>query len=277
MKRFIATPTLTLPNQGGGKKVTLIGKLPRQDAAKSFMNATRQSALVLAGFSLALLFLGCSQEPANSPSPAPPPPPAQSPPQVEPPPQVKPGPVSEQVLKVVRDPSGRHYARVVQREDKQVVIRDGKPGPEYDQVGEVAFSAGGESLAYEAQRGNQHLMVLDDREWPLKAEVVQESFQVSPDNKRLALVTWHQDKWQVMVDGRPDPPFDFIFIETLKFSPNSSHIGYLALKGSKLAAVVDGKPKGQWDILNLGAKPLEDLLSRADDADAAKKGEEKKE
>jgi hypothetical protein len=166
---------------------------------------------------------------------------------------------------------------VVQRDDKQVVVRDGKPGPEYDHIGEVAFSADGESLAYEAQKGKQHLMVLDDKEWPLKAEVVQESFKVSPDNKRLALVTWHQDKWQVMVDGRPDPPFDFIFAETLKFSPNSTHTGYLALTGDKLAAVVDGKVRGQWSILPLGDKALQEALNQADATDVAKKGEENKE
>jgi hypothetical protein len=177
----------------------------------------------------------------------------------------------------VKDQSGRHTARVVQREDKQVVIRDGQPGPEYDQVSEVTFSADGESLAYEAKKGKQHLMVLDDREWPLKAEVVQDSFRVSPDNKRLALVAWHQDKWQVMVDGHPDPPFDFIFIETLKFSPNSTHTGYLALRGERLAAVMDGKVRGQWDILPLGDKALKEALCQADTVDVARKGEEKKE
>jgi hypothetical protein len=241
------------------------------------MNATRQAAHVRAGLLLALFLLGCGQEPPGSPASAPPPPPAPSPPQVEPPIQAKPAPVPEHVLKVVRDVSGKHYARVVQRDDQQVVVRDGKPGPEYDHIGEVAFSADGKSLAYEAQKGKQHLMVLDDKEWPLKAEVVQESFKVSPDNKRLALITWHQDKWQVMVDGRPDPPFDFIFAATLKFSPNSAHTGYLALAGDKLAAVVDGKVRGQWPILPLGEKALQEALIQADATDVAQKGERTKE
>ncbi len=237
--------------------------------------SARKYSLAFLGLSLALLLGGCTQEPPGSPSSSPPPPPVQSPPRVEPPSQSKPAPEPEQVLKVVHDRSGRHTAQLVQRDDKQVVVRDGQPGPEYDQVSEVTFSTDGESLAYEAKRGRQHLMVLDEREWPLKAEVVQDSFKVSPDNKRLALVARHQDKWQVMVDGRPNPPFDFIFIETLKFSSNSAHTGYLALTGAKLAAVVDGRVRGQWEVTAAGSKALEDLLRQAEDAGVPPKVEVK--
>ncbi len=235
------------------------------------MNHTRRQpsvpafALAFWGLSLALLLAGCSKEPAPPSASAPPPPPVQSPPNLEPPSAARPAPVQEQVLMVVRDDSGRHTARVVQRQDKQVVVRDGREGPEYDRVSGVTFSADGASLAYEAQRGGAHFMVLDDREWPLTAQMVQDSFRVSPDNKRLALVARHQDQWQVMVDARPDPPFEFIFAETLKFSPNSAHTGYLALKGQKLAAVVDGQVKDQRDILAPGSKALEELLRQADD------------
>ena len=81
---------------------------------------------------------------------------------------------------VVRDDNGRHTARVLQRQDKQVVVRDGREGPEYDRVSGVTFSADGASLAYEAQRGREHLLVLDDREWPLTAQVVRDSLRVAP-------------------------------------------------------------------------------------------------
>ena len=249
------------------------------------MNPTRHIALApryslaFLGLTLSLLLLGCSQEQAGSPGSAPPPPPAPSPPLVEAPSReaAQPEPVADHVIKVVKDRSGRHTAQVVLRDQKQVVVRDGRPGPEYDRVGEVTFSADGKSLAYEAQQGKEHLMVLDDREWPLKAEVVQDSFRVSPDNQRLALVARHQNKWQVMVDGRPDPPFDFIFIDTLKFSPSGAHTGYLALKGAKLAAVVDGRVRGQWDVLPAGDKALQEALCQADTVEVPRKGEEKKE
>lgn len=247
------------------------------------MKMTRHPALPLKcslafwGVTVALLLGGCGQEPGGTPTSAAPPLPAQSPPLVEPTEQAQPDSVADQVLKVVKDRSGRHTVRVVQREHKQVVLRDGQPGPEYDQIGEVAFSADGASLAYEALRGKEHLVVLDDQEWPLKAEVVHDSLKVSPDNQRLALVAWHQDRWQVMVDGRPDPPFDFIFIETLKFSSNSQHTGYLALKGNKLTAVVNGKIRGQWDILAAGNKALEDLLIQAEDLEVPAKVEGEKE
>jgi len=176
---------------------------------------------------------------------------------------------------VVRDDSGRHTVRVVQRGDKQVVVRDGRLGMEYDKVSGITFSADGSSLAYEAKRGGEHFMVLDDREWPLAAQVVQDSFRVSPDDKRLALVARHQGKWQVMVDARPDPPFDFIFADTLKFSPNSAHTGYLAIKGQRLVAVVDGQVRGQRDILPPEARNLEDLLRQAEDNGAPPKVEGK--
>ena len=109
----------------------------------------------------------------------------------------------------------------------------------------------------------------------LAAQVVQDSFRVSPDNKRLALVARHQDKWQVMVDARPDPPFEFIFAETLRFSPNSAHTGYLALKGQKLVAVVNGQVKDQRDILAPGTRALEELLRQVDDQGVPPKVEAK--
>ncbi len=245
------------------------------------MNHTRRQpavpafALAFWGLSLALLLAGCSNEPAPPSAPAPPPPPVQSPPNLEPPSGVRSAPVQEQVLMVVRDDRGRHTTRVVQRQDKQVVIRDGREGPEYDRVSGVTFSADGASLAFEAERGGAHVMVLDDREWPLTAQVVQDSFTVSPDNKRLALVARHQDKWQVMVDARPDSPFDFVFAETLRFSPNSAHTGYLALKGQQLVAVVDGQVRDQRDILTPGSKALEELLRRVDDQGVPPKVEAK--
>ena len=213
--------------------------------------------LVWLGLAMALFLGSCSQEPF------------QSPPQVAPAPQAKPASVNDKVLRVVTDKKGRHQAKVVQRGDKQVVILDEKPGPEYDRIGAVVFSADGRTLVYEARKGKQQVVVLGEEEWPLKAEVVQDSFRMSPDNKRLALIACANHKYQVMVDGRPDSPFDFVFPPTLKFSPNSKHIGYLALRGGKLQVVVDGKVVGRLDILTEGRQALTESLSRADQADVA--------
>lgn len=223
------------------------------------------------------LLCACNQGPGEKPFPPPTPPQAQTPPQVEPPSPARTGTPKEEVLKAVKDRSGRHTAQVVQRGDKQVVIRDGQSGLEYDQVGEVAFSADGNSLAYEAKQGEAHLLVLDGREWPLNAEVVQGSLKVSPDNLRLALAARAGGKWQVMVNGRPDPPFDFVFTETLKFSPDGKHFGYLALKEEKLQVVVDGQVKRQLEVLTEGKEALADTLSLYEDAKEEKAGEGKKE
>jgi hypothetical protein len=248
--------------------------------AARIMKPTRRPALAVAcslaflGVSMLTLLGGCGQEPAG-PATSAPPPPAPSPPQVESPSQANPSPMADQILTLVKDRSSRHTAQVVQRGTKQVVILDGQSGPEYDQISEVTFSADGNSLVYEAKKGKEHLVVLDGKEWPLSAQVVQESFLLSPDNKRLALVAWHQDKWQVMVDGRPDPPFDFIFMDTLKFSPDSKHTGYLALMKGKLTAVMDGKVRGQWDILAAGNKTLEELLKQAENIEVPPKVEVK--
>jgi hypothetical protein len=244
------------------------------------MKPTRRPALALAcsltflGVTMAVLLGGCGQEPAGS-APSTPPPPAPSPPQVESSAQANPASVADQILIFVKDRSGRHTAQVVQRGTKQVVILDGQAGPEYDQISEVTFSADGTSLAYEVKKGKEHLVVLDGKEWPLKAQVVQESFRLSPDNKRLALVAWHEDKWQVMVDGRPDPPLDFILINTLKFSPDSKHVGYLGLMGGKLTALMDGKVRGQWEILAAGNQALEELLRQAETVEVPPKVEVK--
>jgi hypothetical protein len=212
--------------------------------------------LVVLGLAMALFLGSCSQEP----SPVPPKGESSSQGQLS---------LADKVLKVVKDRKGRHQAKVVQRGAKQLVVRDSQPGPEYDRIGALAFSADGRILAYEAWKGQQQVVVLGEQEWPLEAEVVQDSFRMSPDSKRLALVACANHKCQVMVDGRPDPPFDFIFPPTLKFSPNSKHIGYLALKGGKLLVVVDGKVVDHLDILTEGSQALKESLSRADQADVA--------
>ena len=213
--------------------------------------------LVLLGLTVTLLLGSCSQESPQSPR------------QVAPASQANPAPVPDQILRAVTDKSGRHKAKVVQRGDKQLVILDERPGPEYDRIGIIAFSADGRSLAYEAMKGKQKVVVLDEHEWPLDVDMVQDSFTLSPDNKRLALVACSRGKCLVMVDGRPDPPFDHVFLETIRFSPDSQHTGYLAIKGKKLQVVVDGKVQEQMDILTEGNKVLTAYLSRADQADVA--------
>lgn len=112
-------------------------------------------------------------------------------------------------------------------------------------------------------------MVLDSREVPIHAGVVQNSFKVSPDHKRLALATFAKDAWLVPVDGRPDPAFDFVFIDTLEFSADSRHLGYLALKGPKLQVVVDVKVLQELEILNKGNKMLKEFLRQTENNDMA--------
>jgi ribosomal protein S18 acetylase RimI-like enzyme len=238
------------------------------------MTRRRRPALT-AIIALALLLSGCGPEPASPPSP--PPPTDQPPPQVGPPAEAEPDPITDQILRVVKDPSGRHTAEVVERGDKNLVIRDGQPGPEYDLVGEVAFSADGNSLAYEARRGKDHVVVLDGREVPIKADVVQNSFKVSPDHKRLALATFAKDAWLVLVDGRPHPAFDFVFIDTLAFSPDSRRLGYLALKSGKLLVVVDGKVWQKLEIVPQGNKILQDYLKQAEKTEGIPPQEEHRE
>jgi len=240
------------------------------------MNIIRRSwsfpknTLAFWGVTLALLLFACGQEPAQPSAKPEPPPAAQTPPKVGPPSQAKTAPVPEKVLKVVKDRSGKHTARVMQRGDKQVVVRDGQAGPEYDEVGEVAFSADGRTLAYEAQKGEVRVLVLDEREWLLEAAVAHGSLKVSPDNRRLAMVARTKDRWQVMVDGKPDPPFDFVFTDTLRFSPDSKRLGYLALKGEMLHVVVDGQALYQLNIMIAGEKALKESLSKTKAAEPEK-------
>jgi hypothetical protein len=223
---------------------------------------TAVPSLACLGLALVLLLSGCGPEPASPPSQ--PPPAEQPPPRVGPPAEAEPEPITDQVLRVVKDPGGRRTAHVVERGDKNLVLLDGQAGPEYDLVGEVAFSADGNSLAYEARRGKDHVVVLDGREVPITAEVVQNSFKVSPDHKRLALATFAKDAWLVLVDGRPHPAFDFVFIDTLAFSADSRRLGYLALKRGKLQVVVDGKVWQELEILPQGKNILQEFLSQAE-------------
>ncbi len=227
------------------------------------MTCTRRSVpflkyfLACWGLGLVLLLSGCGQEPPERP------------------PQAKPAPVPEKVLKVIKDRKGKHTAQVVQRGAKKVVVRDGRAGPEYDEVSHFTFSADGRSLAYEAKRGRSRLVVLNEQEWPLDTKVVHGSLKLSPDTRRLALVGRVGNKWQVMVEGRPHQPFDFVFTDTLKFSPDSKRLGYLALKGGMLQVVVDGQVGRQLNILMAGKEALKESLSRTKEAGAAKGPAEK--
>ena len=209
-------------------------------------------SLAFGGLVFALLLSACGQEPPEQP------------------PQTKPTPVPEKVLKVIKDRKGQHTAQVVQRGDKQLVVLDGQAGPEYDEVSRFTFSADGRTLAYEARRGEARLLVLGNREWPLDAKVVHGSLKLSPDSRRLALVGRKEGKWQVMLEGRPHQPFDFVFTDTLKFSPDSKRLGYLALKGGMLQVVVDGQVLRQLNIMLAGEKALKQYLSQAQEARAEK-------
>ncbi|MDO8588775.1 MAG: hypothetical protein Q7T82_17230 [Armatimonadota bacterium] len=151
------------------------------------------------------------------------------------------------------------------KDEKSVVVVDGRPGPEYDYVSGVQFSADGSRVAYVAHKGEKSLAFADGKQMayvPQKGEKclavvdgqpepeyegIQEPVILSPDGKRVAYAVQRSGKSAVVVDGQMGPEYDYVM--DLQFSPDGKHSAYQAQKGKKWFAVVDGQAGQEYDSL----------------------------
>ena len=81
---------------------------------------------------------------------------------------------------------------------------------------------------------------------------IQETFRVSPDNRRVAYVIKVGNKQCVVVDGKEEKQYDGIGANSLIFSPDSKRVAYGARLGNNWFVVVDRKEKKQYDDIAKG-------------------------
>jgi WD40 repeat protein len=158
------------------------------------------------------------------------------------------------------DPTFNHWACVVKRNGKQLVVLDGVAGKAYEEIPDhqtFAFSADGKHFAYIAKQGGKMIVVADGREGKAYASI-EELFhpRFSPDGKRLAYIISQPafgippETMFAVVDGREQKGYGLV--EGLLFSPDSKHVAYLADKrwNRGTSVVLDGKEGKPYDQIS---------------------------
>jgi hypothetical protein len=151
------------------------------------------------------------------------------------------------------DPTFSHWAYVIGRGGKQVVVHDGVDGKPYDEIPDhqrLAFSADGKHLAYIAKRGGNMFVVADcieGKEYPDIEELFHPIF--SPDGTHLAYIAsrpafrlrFPPVETFAVLDGKEQKGYDTV--EAIMFSPDSRHFAYNAeTKWNRgMMVVLDGK------------------------------------
>ena len=151
---------------------------------------------------------------------------------------------------------GKRVAYVARKDEKWLVVLDGRPGPEYDEImeGLPVFSPDGKRVAYAAMKDEKWLLVLDGRAEPGVRRIMAGTPVFSPDGKRARLRRQERGKWFVVLDGQPGPEYDGIMAGTPVFSPDGKRCAY----GAKTLA-----SGPSFSTASLGRRTTKSLASRS--------------
>ena len=139
---------------------------------------------------------------------------------------------------------GKHLFGIGKRDGKAFVLSDGKEGPAYDRVYELAISPDGKRLAHVARRRDQPLVVCDGKESPIYEHCWRLIF--SPDSKHFAYVAVRGRHEFIVCDGMEGPGYEHV--QYPGFSPDSRHLCYVACGGFKRLGNLS-VPAGDWFIV----------------------------
>jgi hypothetical protein len=146
-------------------------------------------------------------------------------------------------------PDGKHFAYVAQDKRGSMVVVDGHEGAAYNRVTQVAFSPDDE-VYYGAVRGKQSFIVIGQKEigtdWDMPFTPV-----FSKDGMHMAYVgcTAKMKACSVVLDGKPSPTYDEIYLNRVFFSEDGSRVWFGARSNGKWAVVLDGKAGSSYDGL----------------------------
>ncbi len=144
--------------------------------------------------------------------------------------------------------------RLLQRNDKEMVVIDGRLGPAYDGIGSDEFryktplSPDRKRVAYAARRGKKWMAVVDGKEG--KAYDAVSELLFSPDSRHLSYIAYSdaQNGQSFMVrDGQESKPFEHSIVSPI-FSPDSQHLAYI-LRGDGDAVVRDGQQGQTYPVV----------------------------
>lgn len=169
----------------------------------------------------------------------------------------KEGPVYTGITAGAFSRDSRHFAYVAMKNEQYCVIVDGKQGPLFNGVIDttVTFSPDGTHVAYvvATDDGNGSRVVCDGKLGPVFETIDDTSLTFSHDSKHLAYAASQQDKFFIVLDGKPGPRYDQVGnsygSQTLYavFNPLNNQLSYQAKKGEKYVMVIGGKESPAYD------------------------------
>jgi len=165
---------------------------------------------------------------------------------------------------VVLSPDGRHIAFSASSEGGWCCVVDGRAGRSYDGIGPIAAAPDNQHFAYPARTGEQWMLInhgparqaqaasgltrVAASGVPMAEQAIGEPYAFistpvfSPNSALIAHAVRQDDRWSIVINGRPDPWFDEV--DTPVFSPANMPV-YRARRGEKWTMVVGGK-EGPW-------------------------------
>ncbi|MCD4782858.1 MAG: hypothetical protein K8T10_03395 [Candidatus Eremiobacteraeota bacterium] len=153
-------------------------------------------------------------------------------------------------------PDGKHWAFVMKKNGKELVVIDGKENKEYELIlkgaeGYIAFSPNSERVIYFAGEDGKQFAVIDGKEGNRyeKAFIEKGSMIFSPDNKKTAYVAGDGDQQFVVLDGKEGERYGGR-ITTITFSPDGKREYYIVHSNNKEFIVIDGKESEMYNHLN---------------------------
>ena len=168
-------------------------------------------------------------------------------------------------------PNGEHVAYTIRRDDKQILVYDGKEGPAWDSILHTgAYSQDSSRFVYQATKEDQTYIVFVGEEAtaiPMKGN---DRAVFSADLKRVAYGVLTATKWNVICDGVEGPRFEKAYPGL--FSPDGTSYAYTATdaKSSKFV-VLNGQQLQGYEgvgtlVFSSDGKRLAYTATRGDEA-----------
>jgi Tol biopolymer transport system component len=104
----------------------------------------------------------------------------------------------EHFSKVSFSPDSERLAYTALKDDKWVVVNNGKTGPKWDQVMFMLFSPDSKRFAYAAKQNNQMFLITDGKVGNRYEKINNPVF--SPDSKHIAYMFEKDGMWSIAVD-----------------------------------------------------------------------------
>jgi len=147
-----------------------------------------------------------------------------------------------------------HIAFVARKDNRAVVLVDGKVIKEYDDIGakSLLFSPDSSRMAYNAKTPKGWLVAIYNINYNKCIESqaydnVGSKAVFSPDSKRVAYSAKQSGKWKVILDGEEHKEYDDIGRRSFTFSPDNKHFVYGSRIGSRWVVVQDSKESEPYD------------------------------